>query len=390
MRRKITSVLIIITLTLFLSNSLLVNASSNIFGKDESLTEIQNGVELENFNQLFEEGTTSTNGETRQDSASVDLQTQAASMPFLEKLLCRLLLALPQVINYTLSTIVGDGKKAFTIENLLTGEYDLFDIKYLIDSNGMDKYSKSLLEKIGTNTAGWFVGVRNLALAGSVITLIYIAIRLALATVSKDKSEYKKILLSWLEAVIILLVIQFLIVFLISASDFMVDKLKDTMEKTGAAETLEEQIMNNIDKNLDRAHQTSTTIFYTALYIMFSYYQVKFFVIYIGRLLRTAFYIIISPLVCLTYPIDKVGDGRAQGFNNWLQEFIITVFLQPIHLLIYLVMIYSMGEILIRNPILGLVFLATLSNGEKIFKSVMKIKPRMQRGLSDIKLGGGH
>jgi hypothetical protein len=39
-------------------------ASSNIFGTDESLADIMNGVEPENYNKILEHGTTSTNGET--------------------------------------------------------------------------------------------------------------------------------------------------------------------------------------------------------------------------------------------------------------------------------------------------------------------------------------
>lgn len=387
MKRKIASILIIITVVMILNNSLLVNASSNIFSKDESLTEIMNGVEIENFNKIQEEGTTSTNGDTRQENVSIDMQNQQASMPFLLKLLCRLLLAIPQVLNATLSQITSDGKEVFTIESLLTNEYDLFNIKYLIEMDGMDKNAKSLLGAIGENTAGWFAGVRNIALVGSIVTLIYIGIRLSIATISKDKSELKKMLFSWLEALAILLTIQILIVFVIYFSDFIVEKLKGTIEKTtGNTKTIEEQIMTNINGNLDRAYQTRTTIFYTVLYIMFSYYEAKFFALYLGRILRIAFYIVIAPLVCLTYPIDKVGDGRAQGFNNWTTEFLITALMQPVQLLIYLVMVYSMGEIFIRNPIIGVVFLGSLSHAEKTFKSVLKIKPQLQRGLSDIKL----
>lgn len=387
MKRKIASILIIIIVIMFFSNSILVSASSNIFSQDESLTEIMNGVELDNFNKIQEEGTTSTNGDTRQENVSIDMQNQQASMPFLLKLLCRLLLAIPQILNATMSQITSDGKEIFTIESLLTNEYDLFNIKYLIDSSGMSGDVEGVLGPIGNNTAGWFVGVRNIAMVGSVITLIYVAIRLAIATVAKDKSELKRMLLSWVEALVILLTLQFFIVFIIYASDFVVETFKNTIEKTtGSTKTVEEQIMTNINKNLDKAYQSRTTIFYSVLYIMFTYYEVKFFAIYLIRVLRIAFYIVIAPLVCVTYPIDKIGDGRAQGFNNWLIEFSITSFMQPVHLLIYLVMVYSMGEIFTRNPILGVIFLASLSHAEKTFKGVLHVKPKLQSGVSDINL----
>ena len=390
MRKKIGKALIVITLFLFLNNYMLVNASENIFSKDENLAEIMNGVELENFNKIQEEGTTSTNGDTRQENASIDMQNQSGSMPFLLKLLCRLLLAIPQVLNATISQIAGDGKEMFTIEGLLTNEYDLLNIKYIIQPDKNNSNSKSILGAIGENTAGWFVGIRNIAMVGSVISLIYVGIRLAIASVARDKSELKRMLLSWFEAVIILLLIQVFIVFMINLSDFAVETLKKTIEKnTGVTETLEKRIMNNINDNLDRAYQTRTTIFYSVLYIMFAYYQIKFFFLYLVRLLKVSFFIIISPLVCLTYPIDKVGDGTAQGFKNWTSEFMFATLMQPIHLLIYLIMIYSMGEIYVRNPILGIAFLGLLSHAEKTFKNVLNhhsMLPHGHGGLGEVSL----
>ena len=35
-----------------------------------------------------------------------------------------------------------------------------------------------------------------------------------------------------------------------------------------------------------------------------------------------AFLTIIAPLVALTYPIDKINDGKAQAFNMWFKEYI--------------------------------------------------------------------
>ena len=144
--------------------------------------------------------------------------------------------------------------------------------------------------------------------------------------------------------------------------------------------------MKNVDENLDSINQIHTLFFYIVLFTMFSYYELKFFALYIGRLIRVAFYIIISPLVCLTYPVDKVGDGRPQAFNNWALEITITVFIQPMHLLIYMIMISSMGEIIVRNPVLGIIFLALLSHVERIVKHVLKLRPRLGPGLKDIKL----
>ena len=54
-----------------------------------------------------------------------------------------------------------------------------------------------------------------------------------------------------------------------------------------------------------------------------------------------AFLTLISPLVALTYCIDKINDGQAQGFNRWLKEYIFNLLIQPMHLILYMILIGS-------------------------------------------------
>lgn len=384
MKKKISIILLVTILIMCICNNLVVNASDVKFGEDESLSELMNGSEPDNFNKLEESGETSTNGEVRQENVSI--APKSGTMDIIVRLVCKLLCAIPTIINKVMAEIVDDSNGTFSIQKTITNQYELFDIDYLILTQTPSSDSKNLLEPISTNIALWFVGIRNLALVGSVITLIYIGIRLAVAVGVQERADYKKILFSWFEGLAILLLLQFFIILVIYLSDFATGILKKTLELDTSVESTEEKILNNIYGYLDKAKSVQATIFYTTLFLMFVYYEVKFFALYFGRLLRVAFYIIISPLVCLTYPIDKVGDGRPQGFNNWCTEIIVTCFMQPVHLLIYIVMMYSTGEILARNPVLAIMFLAGLSHAEKTFKSVLKLKPSLGKGLEDINL----
>ncbi|MBR2705590.1 MAG: hypothetical protein IKG14_00845 [Clostridia bacterium] len=387
MKKKITiGLILIILITSFYKTKEVLGTDVFEFGKDESLTEIQGGTEAENFNKLQESGTVSTNGETRQEN--VPTQVSGNSINIFNRLVGRLFTAIPMVMNDILSKITSDSGEIFTIERTITNHYDLFNLKYLITpaEGGKKEGTSGILEPISKNASTWFIGVRNLSLAGSIITLMYVGIRLATATVSTKRAQFKRMLFSWFEGIGIMLTLQFFIVTIILASNWMVDTLNSTIENDSSITTIEEQIMKNVDENLDSINQIHTLFFYIVLFTMFSYYELKFFALYIGRLIRVAFYIIISPLVCLTYPVDKVGDGRPQAFNNWALEITITVFIQPMHLLIYMIMISSMGEIIVRNPVLGIIFLALLSHVERIVKHVLKLRPRLGPGLKDIKL----
>lgn len=116
---------------------------------------------------------------------------------------------------------------------------------------------------------------------------------------------------------------------------------------------------------------------------MLVYYQVKFFIVYFKRLLEVGFLISISPLVTITYPIDKVGDERAQAYKAWLTRIIYNIFIQLIHAIVYVVFIFSAAEIAKTVPIVGILFLTTLSRTEKIIKTTFGLKGK---GFSDEKL----
>ncbi len=116
---------------------------------------------------------------------------------------------------------------------------------------------------------------------------------------------------------------------------------------------------------------------------MLVYYQVKFFIVYFKRLLEVGFLISISPLVTITYPIDKVGDGRAQAYKAWLTKIIYNIFIQLIHAIVYVVFIFSAAEIAKTVPIIGILFLTTLSRTEKIIKTTFGLGGK---GLGDEKL----
>ena len=122
------------------------------------------------------------------------------------------------------------------------------------------------------------------------------------------------------------------------------------------------------------------------LYWVIVYYQLKFFILYFKRVLSVGFLIIISPLISITYPIDSIGDEKAQGYQRWLEEILINIFIQPLHLVLYSIFITSAGAIATVAPLFAAIFLVGLSRGEKIVKNIFGI-----RGAQSISsLGGIH
>ena len=109
---------------------------------------------------------------------------------------------------------------------------------------------------------------------------------------------------------------------------------------------------------------------YTVIYIAFIIYTVMFTFIYFKRFLYMAFFTMIAPLVALTYPLDKMRDGKAQAFNLWFKEYTMNAILQPVHLILYTVLVSSAMELAIENPIYAIFAIAFLLPAEKFIKKM--------------------
>lgn len=386
MKKTIAVILIIIIINLTLAN--IVSAID--FGFPQSLQELQTGIDINNFNSVLDSGEVSVSDENGTKSVKNKVESKEGGNNTITKIICRILIAAPTFVNYVLANIVED--KVFTIQETVSNKYDLFKIDYLINgepvSEKASKDTKSIIEKMKKNVAIWFVSIRNISLVGSVLTLIYVAIRVSIASVSTEKSKYKEMAMSWLEGIALLLLLQFIIVIAINLSSIFCNLIIKFMGTETGTNSLEQSIMEEISDGINQAIESGHLLAYLVLFTVLTYYELKFFIIYLYRMLRISFFIIISPLICLIYPIDKVGDGKPQSFDNWIREFLIAVFIQPIHLLIYIIFIASAGEIFMRSPLLGVIFLGSLSHGETIVKQILNIQPSLSKGIEDVELLG--
>ena len=59
----------------------------------------------------------------------------------------------------------------------------------------------------------------------------------------------------------------------------------------------------------------------------------------------------IAPLITLTYPLDKISDGKAQAFNMWIREYIFNALIQVVHIMLYIVLISSAESLVKHFPI---------------------------------------
>lgn len=109
---------------------------------------------------------------------------------------------------------------------------------------------------------------------------------------------------------------------------------------------------------------------YAILYILLVLETCIFFYTYLKRVFKLAFYTMIAPLIAFMYPIDKLGDGKAQAFNTWFKEYMFNVLVQPLHLLLYTVFIYAASELVRENIIYAIGAYGYMIAAEKFFKKI--------------------
>lgn len=97
-------------------------------------------------------------------------------------------------------------------------------------------------------------------------------------------------------------------------------------------------------------------------------FTIYFMFVYLKRVVYMAFLTMIAPLIALTYPIDKISDGQAQAFNTWLKEFLFNLLLQPMHLILYTVLIGSAMQLAAKNVLYVIVAFAFMVPAEKLMR----------------------
>jgi len=266
----------------------------------------------------------------------------------------------------------------FTIQNILVGKYALFDANIFIDlyqESGNILSEDNFMIKLRDNIKLWFVITRDIAIVMNLCTLVYIAVRMAISTIASDRAKYKEMLYNWVVSMAIIFFLPYIMAAICFGADILINIARNLMNALG--KSFETQLMTELFKKLKSLNGFDVA-FYAIIYWMLLWNEIKFFMRYAKRTLTVFFLVMIAPLITITYSIDKLADKKAQVFDKWLHEYILNVFIQPIHCFTYLVFMFIANDIFINSPIIGIIFLNALTKSEKIILSIL--------GLSGVSL----
>lgn len=322
-------------------------------------------------------------------------------------------------------------------EEIFSNQVNLFDVDFFNpndDDTLTDKYGNKITETIKDEdgnekevpvkmestakilrgvVSNWYTILRDIAVVALLSVLVYTGIRILLSLTSNDKAKYKQMLIDWIVAMCLL----FLMQYIMSFSNIIVDKITDVIKieqnKNQFVAILEDK-NGNIEKTLksDKVNmwkddlkdgnyiywptnlmgmirvqaqyakkENANYAGYAVMFIVLVLFTIYFIFTYLKRVLYMAFLTIIAPLVAMTYPIDKMNDGKAQAFNMWFKEYIFNLLIQPLHLIIYTILVTSAFTLASENIIYSLVALGFMIPAEKLLRKFFGFEKAQTPGL---------
>ena len=181
------------------------------------------------------------------------------------------------------------------------------------------------------NIAMWYYVLRFIATGILLAILLYIGIRMAISTVAEEKAKYKKMIVDWVTSLALLYLLHYIIIFVINVNTIFVNMLSTVGTDLDLGPLIAGLLLSSVSPISGIGGWASLM-----LYVIFTWQTLKFFIMYVKRMMTVGFLILISPLITITYSIDRAGDQKAQALNSWLKEFIYNVLIQPFHCILYL------------------------------------------------------
>ena len=333
-------------------------------------------------------------------------------------------------------------------EEIFKGKIGLFNVNFFDTTlnnasnetqtnNESNATQKNIAEQLQPTISSWYNILRTIALVGMLSVLVYIGIRILISSSSTNKAKYKELLVDWCVGICLLFVMHYFMAFMNMAVDMVTevltdinnsnssgtwvelvedkdDKIKDAIEKdlkeynvTVGPQSSNPTILEEKDKDDNKIIIWPTNLMgflrmeasyartdgtgywgYAVMFFTLVIMTVIFVFTYLKRVVYMAFLTLIAPFVALTYPLDKVKDGKAQGFDFWFKEYLYNLLLQPLHLLLYTIVMSSAIELARTNVIYGMVTLAFLLPFEKLLKQMFGFKGTTPGSFGDV-VGAG-
>ena len=286
----------------------------------------------------------------------------------------------------------------YSCEEIFSGKVGLLNINF-VTGEGQSE-SLGIVRKV---ISGWYRTLRMIAIVGMLSVLIYTGIRIMISSTANEKAKYKEWLVNWIIGFILLFVLHYIMSFIMTAIDKTNALLVSSMQYIKVSYTANKFLPGNnksgefatnligLVRFLAQSSVSDFKMGYLIIYWFLITYTIKFTIVYLKRLVNMAFLTLIAPIIAFTYPLDKMADGQAQGFNAWLKEYVYNALLQPVHFILYYSLVGASIKIAAVNPLYAIAVLTFMTEGEKLLKKILGFDKAQGlgtvKGMQDVVIG---
>ena len=242
----------------------------------------------------------------------------------------------------------------------------------------------------------WFIRLRGIAIVCYLVLLLYLGIKMLLASTATNLEKIKERFNVWLSGVLVLILFPVLMKYIVTINNTMVKAIEQkgvrtTQVSTAEADEKTQDTMINVRSSAGSNHSIPLAIIYL---IMLGQLIVLIYVYY-KRSFMIGFLITIFPVICVKHLFDAVNsNGRGHALGAWTKEYFVLVFTQLVHAVVYAVLIEGASEVFAfnngtggGNVIIYVLCVTFLFRAEAIVKSIFGVTSGAGIGLETAGIG---
>lgn len=321
--------------------------------------------------------------------------TYEANVDPIEKLMALMFNAIANGLNSVISSVFNE---PVTMDKLIFNGCDETQITFFGNSGGS---SSSIISTLSTTINKWYSIFRKIAIVVYMVLLVYMGVRIMLSSTGKNLAMYKSLFMYWCIGVALLFLYPYVMRYSIELNNAFVQEIESSKtsifggESEGVGTTQGQKVDNILVIDFDKdpfassgaqdymsaiasRANSSKRLALAVTYIILTWQLITMIVYYYKRVFTVALLIAIFPLVAASFVIDRIADGKSQAFNKWNKEFLINVFIQTFHAIVYVFVCGTVSATMAGSTIdyiliiTGVTFMFT---GEDIIKKIFSQSP---------------
>lgn len=264
--------------------------------------------------------------------------------------------------------------RIYTIEDIIFNKVPILDANFFSNkAGGQDVNEGSVVYKLRQTIATWYVSFRNLVIMILAVALIYTGIRMAISVIPSNKAKYKKMLFGWLQAIVIVLTIHYIMFLAINVNEIIVNTAEESQVKISIEKGWEEESI--YDTIRTRAYDARFSIGMPAMvmYAVLVIIWIRFIWVYIKRTFTIMILVVVAPFIGAKYAIDSTKGKKGTSVSSWIYDFTMNILIQSVHAIVYVALsstALNLSSQSISGFIVALVLLNFMLQADQIFRNI--------------------